>query len=374
MNNSKGTVFLSTMIAMLLMILTGEAMYLMADQGVYAVKRLRLATQAKHLADSGLAIAFASLAGNFVTSSTWNGSISGFGGYTATASTSSGRTLVVATGTVQGVTVTSSAEVTPPSADIMDYSLAGSNVDFYLAAFNMVTATGSIYSEGNMTLDANATTSVISLTSPGNVNAGGTITVTGSGLITMGTATSNASLASYPTVDFAYYQNLAQNGGGTYVNGDVTYNSSNAMPSPAGGVIYVNGNVSITSDQTSTAALIVNGNLSISRGATTIVAPANLPAIVTQGAITISGIGANAADLTVTGLIYSGNDFTITGNHHNIMVTYGAIIARGNFVGNSSGFSQSALTIIYPTTTPAFSLNGITSGGSSQMAVESYNR
>lgn len=362
------------MIAMLLMILTGEAMYLMADQGVYAVKRLRLATQAKHLADSGLAIAFASLAGNFVTSSTWNGSISGFGGYTATASTSSGRTLVVATGTVQGVTVTSSAEVTPPSADIMDYSLAGSNVDFYLAAFNMVTATGSIYSEGNMTLDANATTSVISLTSPGNVNAGGTITVTGSGLITMGTATSNASLASYPTVDFAYYQNLAQNGGGTYVNGDVTYNSSNAMPSPAGGVIYVNGNVSITSDQTSTAALIVNGNLSISRGATTIVAPANLPAIVTQGAITISGIGANAADLTVTGLIYSGNDFTITGNHHNIMVTYGAIIARGNFVGNSSGFSQSALTIIYPTTTPAFSLNGITSGGSSQMAVESYNR
>ena len=143
------------------------------------------------------------------------------------------------------------------------------------------------------------------------------------------------------------------------------------MPSPAGGVIFVNGNLTISASQTTSATIIATGSISITGGTTTINHPTNYPALVTQNQpITISGTGnSNPAGLVTTGLVYSGNDFSITGNHHTITVTNGAIIARGSLTGNSSGFSHNKIEVTYQKPV----LAGLVNLGTLTMSINSYN-
>lgn len=363
------------MLSMVLMTIIGGYAFDLTSQGMYFVNRLKKSAQTQFLAEAGLAAAFSVLNSDFssVTDSTkFPLTTLSMGSYDATVTTTSGRTLVSCVGTVDGITRTVSAEVKGPAPSALDYAMAGNTVSFSLAGQSSVTISGKVYSDTATVLDAASGSSSITIGSSGAVDSGGTITASGSGAVTTGTQTSGASLAGYPVFDFSYYQNIAQNQSGLYVSGDVTYNTTNAMPSPSGRVIFVNGNVTVSSAQSSSAALVATGSITITSGTTTLSPPSNYPAMMTQSLpITISGTGdSSPSGLVANGVVYSGNNFTVTGNHHTVTVN-GAIVARGSLTGNSSGFSQNTITVNYVSA----NLAGLTStGATSGLTVLSVNQ
>ena len=137
----------------------------------------------------------------------------------------------------------------------------------------------------------------------------------------------------------------------------------------------MNGNLTIRGTQSTTAAIIATGNITIDKSGSvyprvTVNQYSNFPALMTQnGSITFTTTGSASPDsyLTVTGLIYSGNNFSVsTGNHTNLTVT-GSILAKGTY--STSGMTAWNVTgVDYTAQTPP----GFTSS-SGTMTVVSYN-
>ncbi len=372
--NQRGAIFLSTLIATFLMTLVGGYMYQLATSDLHLVHRMENAAQAQQLADAGLAKALSIIKNSWAArnvSSNFTSTTLSPGSFSTAVTTSGGRTLVTTTGVVQGVSRTASAEVSAPSSGAMNYAIAGGSI-----ALNMVGQAylevdhGSIYADGNISLGAQAGDAHIQLQAPGAVDAGGTVSTSGAGTITTGTRTSSAALASWPTPNFSYYQNIAQNGGGTYYASSHTFSTANSIPSPAGRVVFVNGDVTISAAQSTTAAIVATGSITISAGTLNISQPSNYVALMTQnGAITFTGTGnSNPSTLHVTGMIYSGNNFTITGNHHHIDLT-GQILARGALTMNDNGGADNHIQVSYQSS----SVGGMTGGQSGSMTIKSYN-
>src|SRR5688572_26578495 len=119
-----GTVFLATMVSMFIMLLIGSALYTISDQGNFQVRQLQRSTQAKYLADAGLSNALGSLKNTWASSASFSSTNLGLGAFSASVATSGGRTLVTASGAVQGSSKISTAEVTPPGASALDYVFA----------------------------------------------------------------------------------------------------------------------------------------------------------------------------------------------------------------------------------------------------------
>jgi len=236
--HERGTVFVSTMMSMFLMVLTGAYMYQMAGQGFHQVKQLQTRAQAKYLADAGVSAALGSLKTSWTANNATLASASlGIGSFTAGISTSGGRSRITSTGTVQGITQTATMEVAGPVGSATDYGIAsGGNLTIGpLAGQSSVTVNnGSAYSGGNMVLNTNSGTSSITFSNPGLVDAAGTITTSGSGTQTTGAKTPASGTKNFPTVTSAPYLTIAQTNG-TYITGDKSYTTVNSMPSPAAG-------------------------------------------------------------------------------------------------------------------------------------------
>ncbi|OIO39657.1 MAG: hypothetical protein AUJ72_00275 [Candidatus Omnitrophica bacterium CG1_02_46_14] len=362
-----GTIFLATMVSMMIMILIGGFIFQLTSQDTRLVIQMKRSLQAQQLAEAGLARALSTLAASWSGGCTTSNVALGAGTYSTSRTLSGGRYLVSSTGTVEGVSRTTTAEVTEPVTSAFNYALAaGSELEFEIVGQSFIVTGGDIYGGEEVELEAKASSSTITV---GKIDSGGEIEVSGSGTITTGTQTENAPQVTFPTVDFSYYQTIAQSTG-TYYSGNKTFSTINSIPSPAGRVVFVNGNVTISASQSTTATIIATGSITISGGTTTISPPSSQPAMLTQtGTIAISGTGAsNPAGLSVTGLIYSGNNFTISGNHHTVTVN-GLIVAQGELEGDYSGSAHNDLTVNY--TNPG-SLFGI-SGGSGSGAITSYN-
>ena len=371
----RGTVFLSTMVSTLLMVMVAGYIYRLASYDLHYVSQLKKSAQAQQLADAGLAKALSTLASDFTAKddpASFPVTDLENGNYDVTITQSSGRVLVSSVGVIGDTQRTATAEVSGPPPSAMDYSLAGNSIAFTLVGQSSVTATGDIYSNTTISLNAQAGSSSVNLTNPGDADAGGTITTSGSGTISMGQSNPGSSLATFPTVNFSYYQDIAQNQNGYYYNGNKNYNSTNSMPSPSGGVIFINGDLTISKTQTTTAAIVVTGNVNLT-GGTLSVDPQNnaYPALITQnGSITLSGTGnSDPSVLTAVGLVYSGNNFTISGNHHTINVT-GSILAKGSLTGNYSGWAHNVLGVTYSSA----NLTAFTTPSSADFEVVSYNR
>ena len=339
LSNRRGTVFLTTMVCVFLMSTTGGYLYVMSARNSHYANQLQKSTQALMLAESGLARALSTIKvdwnaissdGNFPETSL------GTGTYDAGVATVSGRYLVSSVGSVEGVTRTVSAEVTPPAISALDYAFAGGSIAAHVidpgTGQATGTITGDIYSAGPLTLDGPTGGNLLNIT--GDVDGASTIS-TSSSVTVSGTQTQNyTATVNFPTVDFSYYQTIAT-ANSQYYNGDQTFASGALPAAPAGGVIYVNGNVKIRGTQSVTAAVIATGNITIEKSGSTyprvtVNKFGNFPALMTQnGSITFTSTGNGGAYLTVTGLIYSGNNFTIdTGNHDDITVT-GSVLAKG---------------------------------------------
>lgn len=372
--DEKGTIFLSTMISTLLMVMVCGSLYRLSTYDMHYISQLKKSLQAQQLAEAGLAEALSTLAYDWDSRSTaaaFPATSLSPGSYDVTITESSGRVLVSSEGTVDDTTRTATAEVTGPPPSAMDYSLAGDSVSFTLTGGSSVNATGGAYS--NTTTNLNAQAGSSSITISGASNAGDSTTTSGSGTVSVGGINNNSALSDFPTVDFAYYQDIAQNGGGYYYNGNITYSSANSMPSPGGGVIFINGNVTITRSQNTTAAIFATGTITVSGGTLT-ANPSNdnYPALITQnGSIVVSGTGnSDPSCLAITGLVYSGNNFTITGNHHTVTVTNGSIIARGALTGDYQGSAQNDVSVTYSELT----IDGFTSSSDQEFEILSYNR
>ncbi len=380
LSNDRGSVFLATMVGIFIMSLVSGYSYKLSSYNSAYVNRLQKSMQAQQLAEAGLVRALSTLRSN------WNqvsnaGAFPltnlGSGSYDASVSNIGGRYLVSSVGTSQGVTRTVTAEVMAPSVSALNYVIAGGGAGAHVidagTGQSSGTITGDIYMGGPLTIDGPANGGGGQLSITGDVYGLSTIT-DGSNVSVSGTESQNwSTTVTFPTVDFSYYQNIAT-ANGQYFNGNKTYASGTLPAAPAGGVIFVNGDVTIQGTQSTTAAIVATGSITMSKtGSTypriTVNQFSNYPALMTQnGSINFTSTGNGGAYLTVTGLIYSGNNFTVsTGNHDAVTIT-GSILAKGTY--STSGMTAWNVTgISYASQNPpGFSSSNATT------TIRSYNR
>lgn len=358
------------MIPLFLMVIVGGSIFSLTSQDLFFVNRLKKSTQARHLAEAGLAAACASLKSSWTANTTYPSSTVGDGSYQASVSTTSGRTLVTSTGNVQGIARSVTAEVIPPAVSAFSYAFAaGGNATIDSGTSSSPgTITGSIYSSGNTTLDGPSSGGVLQVT--GNLDAGQNITTSSSVNVT-GTQTSNyGSTVHFPSVDLSYYQNIAA-ANGQYFAGSKVYASGQVPANPTGGVIYIGGSCTIYGTQNTNATLVVGGSLAVQKTGNTyprvtIAKTDSMPAMVVMGNFAFQSSGNGGAYLTVTGLIYTGGNFDFQSGNHDSFTLTGSLVSMGNITLSPQSFNVTTATYALQNP-PGFTVPP------SQFDIESYN-
>ena len=370
MKNEKGAIFLSTMVSLLVMVIVGGSIFNLTSQDLFFINRLKKSTQARQLAEAGLAQACATLKASWTANTAYPQTSVGSGTYQATAATSSGRTLVTSVGVVQGISRSVTAEVVPPAISAFNYAFAaGGNATIDSGtASSPGTITGSIYSAGNTTLDGPSSGGVLQIT--GNLDAGQNIT-TSSSVSVIGTQTPNyGSTVHFPTVDLSYYQTIAA-ANGQYFGGSKVYNSGEIPAAPAGGGIYIGGSCTIYGTQNTNATLVVGGSLAIQKAGNTYprvtIAKADpMPAMIVMGSLAFQSSGNGGAYLVVTGLIYTGGNFDFQSGNHDTFTLNGSLISLGNITISPQSFNVTTATYLQQNP-PGFTIPP------SEFSIESYN-
>ena len=223
------------------------------------------------------------------------------------------------------------------------------------------TGNGAVHANGTMTMSGNqmitspTVSSSVGITMSGNSKITGSVSapyVTFSGNSTVsGTKTIGAvATKTIPSIDLTPYYNVAV-ANGTYYSSSKTYSGNTALE-PAGGVMWINGTLTVSGNVTMKGCFIATGNITLSgNGAQTKV---NLyPAVVSRdGSITVSG------NASYNGLIYSKTSYSGSGNGQ----IKGSIISQGD-ITTSGNFSA----LVYENSTPVDPTGGgpgSSSGGS----------
>ncbi len=377
LRNDRGSTFLTTMICVFLMTLVSGYSYQLSTYNSSFVNRMQRSIQAQQLAEAGLMRALSTLRtswSSYSVSSNFPLTTLGAGNYDASVTTSGSRYLVTSVGTVGTVTRTVSAEVSAPATGALNYVFAGGGTGSHIVDVgtggSAGTITGDIWGSGNFALDGPSSGGTLTVT--GSVYASQNVT-TGTNMTVSGSTNSNwTTSVTMPTVDFNYYKTIAQ-ANSQYFNSK-TYSSGQIPASPAGGVIFINGDVTIRGTQSTTAAIIATGNIIIEKSGSTyprvtINQYNNFPALMTQnGSISFTSTGNGGAYLETTGLVYSGNNLTITSGNHDHFTFTGSVLSRGELQIDLQ--AQNALTATYVSQSPP----GITTGASAGFSILSYNR
>ncbi len=368
-NGQSGSIFLSTMISVFIMVIAAGSIFSLTSQDMIFVNRLKKSTQARHLAEAGLAAAISSLKTSWSSAKTFPAASLANGSYQAKIVTTQGRSLVTSTGTVDKVSRSVSAEVTEPVSSSMDYALAsGSWLEYEFESSNSSgVLVGNMYSGAQMEFENNTGNP------PTTINGDARATTyfeMGHNAVITGTKTANYKThVPFPTIDLVYFQSIAQTNG-QYFAGSKVYNSGEIPAAPAGGVIYVAGSCAIYGTQSTNATLIVGGSLAIQKTGNTypkvtITKTDIMPALVVMGDTTFQSTGTGGAYLTVRGFMYNGGSFTFKPNHSDFKLV-GQINARGHIEIDPESYSSA--NVVYWAQSPA----GV-SAPSSQFGVESFN-
>ncbi len=366
-----GAIFLGTMIALLMMAIVGGAIFSLTSQDLFFVNHLKKYTQARNLAEAGLAQACASLKSNWSSNAAYPMTNVGQGNYQATVATTSSRTLVTSVGTVQGITRSVTAEVVPPTISAFNYSIAsgGSSTIDSGTGQSPGIVTGSIYSYGGMTLDGPSSGGVFQINGDA-VTASGSLAVSSSVTVS-GTQTTNyATTVPFPSVDLSYYQAIAS-ANGQYFAGSKVYNSGQIPAAPAGGVIYISGSCTVYGTQNTNTTLVVGGSLTIQKTGNTypkitVTKTDGMPAMVVMGSMAYQSSGNGGSYLNVTGLIYTAGSFSFQSGNNDTFTLNGSLVSLGSI--SISPQSQNLVTINYQQQNPP----GFTIPPS-QFGIESYN-
>ncbi len=376
LRNSKGSVFLTTMVCAFVMSLVAGFTYKTSTYNSSFVNRIQKSMQSQHLAEAGLVRALSTIRTSWsstASSSNFPLTSLGNGTYDASVTSSGGRYLVSSVGTVSNITRTVTAEVQAPSGSALNYMFAaGGNMDLDPGTGQAAgTVVGDLYAAGNMTLGGPSGGNVFTIT--GSAYANGNLPAPGAAVSVSGGTTANWSqVETFPTIDYSYFQTIAQ-ANGQYTNGNVTYASGGMPASPAGGVIYVNGNVTIRGTQSTTACIVATGNITIEKSGSTyprvtVNQYSTFPAMLVQGNIQFSSNGNGGAYLTTNGLVYAAGNISVSSGNHDTMTFNGSVVARGN-ITTTGMTAWNTLNGTYA----AQSYAGVTAGASSGNTVRSYN-
>lgn len=354
--HQRGAALLTLMIILLLVGGTGAYLVHDAKQQAFAVTRVRDYLKAQAYAEGGANAAYSLLKTNFAIrtdASRFPLTPYGDGTYDVTVtSVDSNLASITCVGQRGNATVSVMIDLQNFPAGATSGGTGGTNaapVGAYANAMhsggNMAmsgnstisTGNGKVHSNGALAMSGNQKITTPLLSSVGPMTMSGNSTITGDTVAPSYSISGNAKITGTKTVDTVdpiatpdidltpYYNYALANG--EVITGNKTYNGNTAL-APVGGVLWVEGTLTISGNVTVQGCLIATKSITLSgNGAQTKVD--DLPAIISRdGDISISG------NSTYHGLIYaktgaykgSGNG-TITGS----IIVNGTFATSGNF-------------------------------------------
>ncbi|MDD4957587.1 MAG: hypothetical protein PHH49_08410 [Candidatus Omnitrophica bacterium] len=235
--------------------------------------------QARYVAEAGIHHALAKLKTNGFSSRTdFSGTLS-TGSYNVAYSTVGGRYMITSVGTAAGRTRTVKVEVRDKTPTALNYfSGAGNDITIKIHTWiNVALITGDIHANHNVTLDSQPHSEFVI---NGEVEACGTVTegtrhdqsdnsdtnlYINSLNNDQATVYESANLITFPDLDFTKYKQAAiDSDDGSYFDSSQSLSGSY---SPANGIVYVDGDVTLSDDTVINGGLIAN-TISIPGGTT----------------------------------------------------------------------------------------------------------
>ncbi|MGB3083028.1 MAG: hypothetical protein WBB86_08615 [Candidatus Omnitrophota bacterium] len=277
MNNEKGLILIIVMGFIVIMILAVASLSFMMQQDVRLVQRIKEKEQARLMAEAGLNHALVKINDegypsfpqtNFVTGNLDTGS------YSADLTEVGGRHLATSRGTISGVTETVSLEIKDGTPTALQYfSGAGNDISIY-AFISGADIAGDLHANGDVNLMAGRVLANLSIT--GDVSATGIVTEgtthdvddSYDNKIYINTFNNDAAVVyegadaiTFPTFNYAEYKQNAIDSGDYYS----TDQSFGGILTPTGGLVYVDGDVTITADCTLNGGMIAD-NITVGGG------------------------------------------------------------------------------------------------------------
>lgn len=307
-----------------LLTLLAASMSWLVSQDAHMATMLRRRTQAHALAEAGVSHALAVLAQDFdqrTNPAAFPETALGPGVYHAKVDAVGGdRVLIRSTGVVEAVTQIVEVDVAGPSRWLPDLVIFANS---YFRPRGNGQIFGNTHSNAYSDMSGN-------IWIGGNATASESMSVKGATVVE-GTALGNQPTIPYPILDFDLYSQMASNGGTVY-NGNTTFRNQTLQP--GNGVVWVNGNVTLTAHNHLHGCLIATGNIMQSGHLTQYPVATDdgeLPALMSRdGSIVLAG------QTNVDGLIYTlqgdidlrgGSSTGIDGK----LYAGSAVIGRGNW-------------------------------------------
>ncbi len=367
----RGSAMFTTLIIMGVLGLVTSSMVYMAVQQPFNVRRTRDQLRAQAIAEAGANIAYVMLSTNFglkdtpaafpLTSyrnGTYDVTVSSMSSTSAVISSTGQYNLAAATVAMDVINYTTNlpSSQPPPSGAYSNLITTGGSISWSgtvdINGGGKIHANQSISLSGNVEVDANVHSSQ-QITLSGSVDINGntcapSYSISGSSAVNGTRTTGAVPNETIPTINLTPYLNWAQSHG-EYYSSSVSLNHDYA---PNGGIMYVNGSISISGNCTLTGCFIATGSISIS-GSGQQVQVGYYPAFISQNSsISISG------SKTLQGLLYTRvGSISYSGGG----VLNGAIIAGGalSMSGNVGVFQYNNPTPVPPGSGSSLSSVGI---------------
>ncbi|MDD5680330.1 MAG: hypothetical protein PHI59_03720 [Candidatus Omnitrophica bacterium] len=342
--SKKGAAFLTTVILIGIAVIASAALSFMLLKDAFTVKRLKASTEAYYLAEAGIEEAIQELWDNTFDLSKFP-IVRNLGTGNITVNISSSKwasdniLLITSTGTANGISRRLKTEVKANIPLSFNYTILA---DKKILPTNQTTTncgnSNGVHSNSSATggFLSPPAVYVVGLLRPcivnGNASAVGHVRTLLQGSIT-GTKTDHAPAVSLPSFDadfFQYYITKATQSGDIYTPSSGTQVFSSTTLTPANGVIYVVGNVSIEHDVSLTGCIIATGHIWVNfivDGTFNQTQVGNLPALMSRG----GGIWI-WSPTTLNGLVYATGDIltlSLWGTFGNININ-GEIMSKGN--------------------------------------------
>lgn len=279
--SKKGSVFVMAIAGSLVMMLTVVAVSNMLLRDAHMMRHLRRSVQARYLAEAGINAELpalfdqataAGLAAFGPTASTALGD----GSYTTELVQTGARWLLSAEGTVNGVVQEAAVEVTELFPEVLRMALAtGADIDIRSVQGDVV-INGNIHANGNMRLSEQGQPTQINVMAV-NAEITGTATCSGPSYQIMGNVNIADAANSGPNMpplamlvfDWGFFRDVAQFGGGNYINGDTTFDSgagTGNINGGAAGLTFVDGDARFIGACNITGGFVAAGSIRMNNG------------------------------------------------------------------------------------------------------------
>lgn len=317
--NTAGSALITVFGVSLIMMLAGATLLVMSRQSVHRIKLTVQKAQAQAVAEAGIADMVAKLGSNYVY---WQNNthtetfISNTFYHVTTQTQLNGNVLITSDGIFMDSSNRTIMELLGTLQthynDLYDLNsaiMSGDDVRFSTAAFTM---NGNIHANQNALGSSGAWNGTIN----GNISASGSV----SNLNPTGTTSNGAQPETIPPegpFNFDSFRTLALDGG-TYLEGNQSL-SGTPIASPANGILYVNGNLTIQNHSSFSGTIVANGDITIVNHFTHTSISSNMPSLLSTGSIYLNN------NITLNGVVYAEVNVIIR-NH---ITVNGGVISGG---------------------------------------------